>query len=181
MKRLLLLRHAKSDASRRELNDFDRALNDRGRRSAFLMGGHIKSHAMAPDKVLCSSSRRTRETLGLMVPFFDREMDIRILRGLYDVSEDNYLEIIRKFGGGSKTLMVLGHNPAMQETALRLAGNGNPDLIAAITGKFPTAGLAVIDFEVPGWSKLEERSGRVVAFFRPKEIEQTADNENGQG
>ncbi|NRG17994.1 histidine phosphatase family protein [Rhizobiales bacterium] len=180
MKRLLLLRHAKSDWSRRERSDFERTLNDRGLRSAPLMGRHIANHAMVPDKVLCSSSRRTRETLGLMMPFFDREMDIRLLRSLYNASEDDYLEIIRKFGGMAKTLMVLGHNPAMQETALRLAGNGNPDLTEAISGKFPTAGLAVIDFEAPSWSKLEEMSGRAVAFFRPKEIERTADNENGQ-
>ncbi|MXN63697.1 histidine phosphatase family protein [Stappia sp. GBMRC 2046] len=180
MKRLLLLRHAKSDWSQPDLGDFERTLNDRGRRSAPLMGRHIAGHAMLPDRVLCSTARRARETLSLLIPFFDREMDIRTLRGLYDASEDDYLEIIRKFGGSAKTLMVLGHNPAMQETALGLAGNGNPELIEAISGKFPTAGLAVIDFEAPDWSDIEAKSGRVVAFFRPKEVEQTADNENGE-
>lgn len=179
MKRLLLLRHAKSDWNRPELADFERTLNDRGRRSAPLMGRHIASEGNVPDKVLCSSSRRTRETLGLLVPFLDREMDIRILRGLYDASEGDYLEIIRKYGGSADTLMVLGHNPAMQDTALRLAGSGNSELAGEISGKFPTAGLAVMDFEVPDWSKLKEKSGKIVAFFRPKDIEQAADSENG--
>ena len=172
MARLFLLRHAKSSWDEPGLADYDRPLNLRGRSSAPMMGRHMADHALVPDRILCSGSRRTRETFAGILPFIKGDFDARFLRAIYSGMALTYRPVIRAHGGTAKTLMLIGHNPTIQETALALVGSGNPDLIADMQQKFPTAALAVIDFDdLDDWSRLEERSGRIVAFFRPKEFE----------
>lgn len=151
--------------------DFDRPLAARGRRAAGLIGEHLSTHRLIPDRVLCSSARRTRETLIGLLPLITTDLDIRITRDLYEVGPEVYLDTINALGATAKTLLVIGHNPAIQETALELISSGNPALREEIIGKFPTAGLAVIDFDIHKWSELRPRTGRVVAFFRPRELE----------
>ncbi|WP_428697708.1 SixA phosphatase family protein [Stappia sp.] len=168
MLRLLLLRHAKSDWGQAGLSDFQRPLNDRGRQAAPEVGAHMARHGLNPDRILCSSAQRTRETLALLLPSLQGEIDIRLTRKLYDESEFDYLETIRTAGEGSRTLLVVGHNPATQETALDLIGGGNPALKTAISEKYPTAALTVIDFDTKRWSAIEPGAGRVVAFCLPR-------------
>ena len=99
------------------------------------------------------------------------ELDIRITRALYEVGADAYLDCVGALGGNARSLMLIGHNPTMQDTAMELIGSGNPALRDEIESKFPTAGLAVIDFDIHKWSELRPRTGRIVAFFRPRELE----------
>jgi len=169
--RLLLLRHAKSAWDVAGLADFDRPLAARGRRAATLIGEHIATHRLVPDRILCSAARRTRETLMGVMPMISTDLEIRITRGLYEVGADAYIDTIGALGSNARTLMLIGHNPTMQDTAMELIGNGNPALREEIADKFPTAGLAVIDFDIRKWSELRPRSGRIVAFFRPRELE----------
>ncbi|WP_018185066.1 SixA phosphatase family protein [Kaistia granuli] len=169
--RLLLLRHAKSAWDVAGLADFDRPLAPRGRRAATMIGEHLATHRLVPDRILCSSARRTRETLMGLMPMIPSDLDIRITRDLYDVGADAYLDCIGALGGNARHLMLIGHNPSIQDTALELIGNGNPALREEIAAKFPTAGLAVIDFDIHKWSELRPRTGRIVAFFRPRELE----------
>ncbi|MBA5778448.1 histidine phosphatase family protein [Stappia sp. F7233] len=164
----MLLRHAKSDWSEAGLHDFDRPLNERGRQAAPLMGAHLATHALLPDRILCSTARRARETLALMLPHLSGDSDVGLTRRLYDEGEDDYVAIIHALGGNAHSLMLIAHNPAIQATALALIGNGNPALRDEIAEKFPTAALAVIDFDAESWADVEKDSGRVVAFFRPK-------------
>jgi phosphohistidine phosphatase len=171
MPRLLLLRHAKSSWEALGVADFDRPLSSRGRRAAPLMGRHIAAHALTPDRIVCSTARRTRETLAGLLPYCAGEMDIRLTRDLYDTSAAEYLDVIRAFGGTARVLMVIGHNPAMQETAIELVGTGNPALVAAVGTDYPTAALSVVDFPEKRWSEIAPRGGRIVAFFRPRELE----------
>ncbi|MQT11542.1 SixA phosphatase family protein [Segnochrobactrum spirostomi] len=171
MPRLLLLRHAKSSWDAPQLADFDRPLNSRGRRSAPLMGRHIAAHALVPDRIVCSTARRTRETLAGLLPYLATEMDIRMTRDLYDSSASDYLDVIRAFGGSARTLLVIGHNPALQETAIDLVGTGNPTIVDQITSEFPTAALAIIDFPEKKWSEIHPKGGRIVSFFQPRELE----------
>lgn len=179
--RLLLLRHAKSDWSEAGLTDFDRPLNERGRQAAPLMGAHLASHAMQPERILCSTARRARETYALMLPDLAGDCETSLTRRLYDEGEDDYVETIRTFGGKARSLMVIAHNPAMQETALSLIGNGNPALKREIAEKFPTAAVAVIDFDAEAWADIEPASGRVVAFFRPKVVAAAAQDNDPPG
>lgn len=170
MPRLLLLRHAKSAWDAETIADYDRPLNARGRSALPLMGHHMAIHGLAPQKILCSSARRTRETLAGLLPFFGDDLGARLTRDLYDAGEDRMIDQIRAHGGNARTLLVIGHNPGLQETALALIGAGNPLFIEDIEAKFPTAGLAVIDFPAMKWVDVEPKTGRIVAFFRPREL-----------
>lgn len=171
MARLLLLRHAKSAWGDPTLRDFDRPLNLRGRASAPLMGRHMADHRLAPDRVLCSSARRTRETFAGILPFFATDLSAHFVRRLYETTEAGYLKTIRDLGGPARTLLVIGHNPTIQSFALSMIDRGNPELTEQIREKYPTAGLAVIDVDGDDWSKLVPGTGRIVAFFRPRELE----------
>ncbi|WP_334174184.1 histidine phosphatase family protein [Pseudoxanthobacter sp.] len=171
MPRLLLLRHAKSSWDVPGLGDHDRPLNSRGRHAAPLMGRHIAAHALLPERVICSTARRTRETLAGLLPHFDREMDIRLSRALYDSGSADYIDVIRASGGKARVLLIIGHNPALQDTAVDLVGAGNPALIETVATHYPTASLAVIDFPQKTWAEIAPHSGRIVAFFQPRELE----------
>ncbi|WP_350334860.1 SixA phosphatase family protein [Coralliovum pocilloporae] len=170
MLRLMLLRHAKSSWTGTTQTDFDRTLNERGRRSAALMGHHLSDHRLVPERILCSSAQRCRETLAGLLPYFSSAMDIDVSRPLYDAMDDDYIDHIHAFGGNARSLMLIGHNSATQDTALSLIGSGNPELIEQMNAKFPTAGIAVIDFDKTAWSTITASSGRLVAFFRPRDL-----------
>jgi phosphohistidine phosphatase len=170
MPRLLLLRHAKSSWDDIDLDDFDRPLNSRGRRAAPLMGRHCTQHNLVPQAILCSAARRTRETLAGLIPYFSSDLDIRVSRDLYMTSEATHLAHVRAVGDTTRTAMLIGHNPTMQDLALRLIGSGNPSLREEIEEKFPTAAIAVIDFDVRTWAEVDAGLGRIVAFFRPREL-----------
>lgn len=168
MPRLLLLRHAKSSWDDISTDDYDRPLSSRGLIAAPVMGSHIAAHGLAPDKILCSSARRTRETLAGLLPFFDEDLEVRLTRDLYLAGEDRMIDQIRAHGGNAATLLVIGHNPGLQETALAFIGAGDPAITEVIAEKFPSAGLAVIDFHAVKWVDVEPRSGKAIAFFRPR-------------
>ncbi len=170
MPRLLLLRHAKSSWNDDALADFDRPLATRGHSVLPLVGHHLATHGLTPQKVLCSSARRTRETLAGLLPYFEGDLDVRLSRELYEAGEDRLIDQIRAHGGGARTLLVIGHNPGLQETALALIGTGNPSPIEDLEKKFPTAAAAVIDFPAVKWVDVEPKSGRLVAFLRPREL-----------
>ena len=167
MPELLLLRHGKSSWDEPNTADFDRPLSDRGRRDAATMAEVIAA-GYPPDRILCSPARRTRETLGpLLKQLGGDEPEIVFEVDLYR-REDGYRDIIAAQGGDSRRLLVVGHNPAIQETAIALIGSGDKDKRADVAAKYPTGALAVIDFEGP-WAGLKPLGGRLVAFERPRE------------
>jgi len=170
MPRLLLLRHAKSSWDDFSLEDFERPLNTRGRRTAPLIGRYIADNDMVPDRILCSASARTRETLALIQPEFQTERTALFLDDLYDGSEGTYTSLIRAHGGDAATLLVVGHNPATQMTALELIGDGAAPTMRAIDDKFPTAALVVIDFDVDDWDEISPKTGHLIEFIRPREL-----------
>lgn len=171
MPRLLLLRHSKSVRPGGAIDDFDRPLNERGRLAAPLVARHLVALGLAPQKILCSSSRRTRETLLPLLRAFDEDIELRLTRDLYLAEEDRVIDQIRAHGNGSRTLLVIGHDPGLQHAALTLIGAGNPSLIEDLEAKFPTSGLAVIDFPAGKWVDVEPKTGRLVAFLHPRQME----------
>ena len=168
MLRLLLLRHAKSSWDEPGLADFDRPLNARGRQAAPLVGRYMVENALQPARVLSSTARRARETLALILPILDAEMTIDLTRDLYDSIEADYVTAIQAVTGGESPLMVVGHNPAMEDTAHRLVGESEPGLIGEMERKYPTGALAVIDFDVPAWSKIAPGTGVLKDFVQPR-------------
>lgn len=124
-----------------------------------------------PDRILCSSAQRTRETLAGLLGFLKNPSDVTITDRLYHEAEDTYLPQIRTLAKQAKTLLVIGHNPATQDTALEIVGSGNPHLRAAIEQKYPTAALSVITFEADDWLKIQAGTGTLEQFVRPRDLE----------
>ena len=172
MTRLLLLRHAKSSWAEPGTADRDRPLNPRGRRAAQYMAQWISQAEFPPERILCSPSRRTRETLAALLPHLEQPGDVAILDELYDPLSDDYCETIAAHGGNANCLLLIGHNPTIHTTALRLIGNAEGGDAAQLAAKFPTAALAVIDFD-GSWQQIAARSGSLVAFVRPRELEES--------
>jgi phosphohistidine phosphatase len=167
MLHLLLLRHAKAESAANGMADHERRLTARGRRDAGLMGEAIA--AEPPDAILCSPAKRTRETLAAVVAHLEKKPKTTFPDELYEAGSD-YREAIAALGGAAHRLLVVGHNPTIHRTALALTGAGDAALHAMLSGKFPTAALAVIAFDVPGWQVIQPGSGELLAFRRPKDL-----------
>jgi len=170
MLRLLLMRHAKSDWSDGSLADVDRPLNGRGKRAATAMGRYMRQEALSPDLILCSAAQRTRETLARLLPSLPRQTTIRTLSSLYVDSETDYIGHIRHYGDGSATLMVIGHNPATEDTAMELTGTAASGSLQELQHKFPSGALAVMDFEMEDWAGLLPETGYLERFIIPRSL-----------
>jgi phosphohistidine phosphatase len=166
VKRLFLLRHAKSSWDDPGLDDHERRLAPRGRRASKLIAEHLRRERIAPSLVLCSSARRTRETLKRVGSALD-EADVSIEDGLYEASGDALLQRLREVPDDVKSVMLIGHQPSIQALALDLAGDGAQ--LARVRAKFPTAALATLLF-AGGWSDLGPGVAELVAYVKPKEL-----------
>jgi phosphohistidine phosphatase len=147
--------------------DRDRPLAPRGRRAAERMALRIAEPDLLPDRILCSPARRTRETLAALLPHLAGEVEVAVPDDLYE-EEADYRPAIAAHRAAAERLLVIGHNPAIQATALALVGRRASAELAA---KFPTAALAVIDFDGEGWTRMRAGSGRLVAFIRPRDLD----------
>ena len=159
MRRLFLLRHAKSSWQTDGQEDFDRPLSERGRSTAPAIGAFMRQNDIAPDLVLCSTACRTRETLALVLPFLRGEATIRL--------EDRlYLASAAKLSAGLKRL----DNAGLQDLALALSAKDRSQALQSIESKLPTAALVQIDFAVSRWSSLEPHSGTLARFVSPRSL-----------
>lgn len=168
MRRLLLLRHAKSSWADPGVRDHDRPLNARGRTAAPLVGGYLRTHDLVPDRVLCSSARRTCETLALLD--LPGSVDIEVEHDLYLAYEETVLDLVRETDDAVATLMVVGHNPTTHDVALGLAGGGDPDALARLGQKYPTGALAVLGI-AGGWRDLAAGTATLERFVTPRELD----------
>jgi phosphohistidine phosphatase len=157
MKHLYLLRHAKSSWKHPELPDHDRPLAGRGRRAAKAMAKHIRAEGIAPELVLCSTARRARDTLERIEPALGRR-SVKVERELYGAGVRQLLDRVRRVPSSVESVLLIGHNPGMQDLAAALTG---------FDGKFPTAALATI--ALPAWDELED--AELVAFTKPRDLE----------
>ncbi len=152
--------------------DRDRPLTARGHRDARLMGTAIAEGGI-PDLILCSPSRRTRETLEGIVETLASEPKITFVDRLYDGRDATYDDVIATHGGGAARLLVIAHNPTIHATAVALSVKGDRKLRAAMAAKFPTSALAVIAIDTPDW---HVEPGELVDFRRPKDLGGEADD-----
>jgi phosphohistidine phosphatase len=173
MKRLFLLRHAKSlrDES---MNDKDRPLNARGRADAPTMGAYMHKQRYIPDRVLCSSAKRTVETWMMLAPELETAPQPTLLDSLYLAASGSIVRIIRQDGREATALLVIGHNPGLEDAARKLIANPlsvkERELVGEIETKFPTGALAVLEFDIQAWSEVAEGAGKLVDFARPKHL-----------
>jgi phosphohistidine phosphatase len=167
MRRLMLLRHAKSDRTP-GLEDHDRPLNARGRASAPAMGAYLAEQKLVPALIVCSTSLRTRQTYDLLAPSLPKSARVVFDEALYLAERDAILALVRALPKDAEVAMLIGHNPGLQEAAIALAGTGDADTRRRLHDKFPTAALAVIDFPRDDWASVRARNGRLERFATPK-------------
>ncbi|WP_421912898.1 SixA phosphatase family protein [Mesorhizobium sp.] len=164
MSRLYLLRHAKAGWALPGVRDFDRPLDASGLADAERMGAAMRARSFVPDVTLCSNARRARETLEGLAGQADTGR-VLFLDTLYSEDAAGYLAIIRD-NGGPGSLLVIGHNPMMEDLAMAVSGNGDEAALAMLNHGFPTSGLAAIRF--PGNLADATRGlGYLEAFLTP--------------
>ena len=165
---LFLLRHAKSSWDDPEIDDHDRPLAPRGRRAAARIADYATKRAIRPDLILCSSAKRARQTLERIAPSLGRDAEIHIERSLYGATEDRLLERLHVVPDEADSVMMIGHNPGVQDLALLLAKEGR--LRTTLEDKFPTAGLATLAFGSLAWKDVDTESGELVDFAVPRRL-----------
>jgi phosphohistidine phosphatase len=168
MRRLWMLRHAKSSWDDPGLADHDRPLADRGRRAAEAMAGYLEREEIRPGLVVCSSARRARETLAAVLPSLGAELTIRVDPALYTFSGSQLLETVLELPDDHAEVLLVGHNPAMEDLVATLAGGG--DRLASLQEKFPTAALAGLDLAIENWGDAARGSALLTTFVTPREL-----------
>ncbi len=162
MKRLILMRHAKSDWNHPHLSDHERPLNKRGKRDAPRMGALLQTQGIEIDTILCSTAQRTRETLALFLEEYTFEGEIDFVERLYHADLRHYIAVLGELSADVETAMLVGHNPTMS-TAL--------DFFADIFESFPTAAIAYLEFDTDNWNALiGNRDAKLLGYWTPKGI-----------
>lgn len=168
---LMLFRHAKSDWSEPDLDDHERPLALRGIAAARAMGAAMAARGLNPDSVLCSPALRAQQTWREAAAAFTPVPPTRTVPALYDFGDgEALLNVIRQEGGGATRLMLVCHNPAIEQLAGRLSQAGDAALRQRMHHKFPTAALAVIAFPSATWAGIGADAGELTAFLRPRDI-----------
>ncbi len=165
-----LLRHAKSSWLDATLADEDRPLAPRGARACEAMRRYMALADVHPDLVLCSSARRTRQTLELIRPTLGERAAVMHEKALYGASPEVMLEWLRGSPADAGSVMLVGHNPATQALALRLAGGGDTEARARMAAKFPTGALAILVHRGASWGELNSGVCELHSFVGPREI-----------
>jgi phosphohistidine phosphatase len=166
-KYLFLLRHAKSSWDDPGLADHERPLAPRGRRAAKVMAKHLERKGIAPELVLCSPATRTRQTLTRLAPGLGKNPDVQIEPELYAASAPVLLEVLHEVPDEIESVMLIGHNPGIQDLALSLA-RGGPEVVR-VRSKFPTAGLATLELN-GSWRELAPGTAELVSLVKPKDL-----------
>jgi phosphohistidine phosphatase len=171
MKRLYLLRHAKSDWADPDRVDADRPLSPRGRRAAPTLGRYMRREGLIPALVLASTARRTEETWDLLSETLKGDIPVETSHKLYLASPARLLKTIRGVDDRIASVVIVGHNPGIQALALELAGSGDATARDRITTKYPTGGLAVFDFAVDHWADVAAGGGALERFVVPRDLD----------
>lgn len=168
-RRLILLRHAKS-AWPEGVADRERPLADRGRKAAPVIGAYMAREKLIPDLALVSPARRARETWKLVRGALAKKVTEREAPEIYEVSAERILDVIRTVEPSIRTLLLVGHNPGMENAASLVVANGDADAVGRMREKFPTAALAVIDLDLDGWDEIAAGTGCLKRFVTPRSL-----------
>ena len=178
MRRLMLLRHSKTEPDAPSGRDQDRRLDNRGRHDAAEIGGWIGRHPPFPDLVLVSHAIRAHQTWEIAWQAMKElvgEPQVELMPELYGADPAQLLQTIRMASATDpQHLMIVGHNPGMHELALALAGSGDARGHKALADNLPTSGLAIFDFAVDDWNDVGFRRGQLVLFVSPKLLKETS-------
>lgn len=179
MRRLMLLRHAKTEHDAPSGRDHDRRLDERGQMDAAAIGTWIGRHPPLPDAVLVSTAVRARQTWDIAREAMRDapQPHVEWLDEIYGAEPTQLLQTIRMAEVTEPArLMLVGHNPGMHELALMLAGGGDTAARKSLEDNLPTAGLVILDFAVDSWGEVAFRGGELVRFTSPKLLKQALDD-----
>ena len=172
MKLLGLFRHAKSDWHDARARDFDRPLNERGRKGAAVMGRHIAAHGIRWQRVLSSPAVRAAETIELAAEAAGQSMPVEWDRRLYLASSHNLGDVLRELPDATASVLMVGHNPGLEDLIFDLVpDDGTCPLRALVEEKFPTATYAVLELAIDRWSDLDDGCGKLVHLVRPRDLD----------
>lgn len=171
MKKLYLLRHAKSDHNHR-IDDHERSINERGRSACLQVVDYIKAEGITPDLILSSSSRRTKETATILIEEVYPDIKLRLSDRLYLATAGEIIRSINMLEDSCKSVMLVGHNPGLHECTVLLAGDGSDkEALLRIEQGFPTAALVIVECDIANWQELEPGRGRLLNVFVPSKSE----------
>jgi phosphohistidine phosphatase len=174
MRRLLLLRHAKTERPEPGERDRDRKLTTRGRADAPVIGAYLVRHRLTPDLALVSPVTRAAETWTLVAACFAKAPRAADNERIYNASPATLVSLIRE-AREARTLLVVGHNPGLHDLAVQLIASGDVEARERVKEKLPTCGLVVIDFPFDEWSRLHANAGRLERFVSPRLIAEATD------
>jgi phosphohistidine phosphatase len=169
MRRLMLLRHAKTERAEPDGRDRDRVLMKRGRDDATVIGKYMSDHGLVPDLAIVSPAARAQETWALVAAAFAKAPRMATDGRIYNAVPETLINLIGETRK-APALLVVGHNPGLHELALQLIASGNPQMREQINEKLPTSGLVVIDLPLDDWSALHPHVGRLERFVSPRQI-----------
>lgn len=171
MRRLILLRHAKTEKLSASGLDRDRRLDERGRSDAPIMGQYLANEGLTPDLALISPAARVRETWDLLAGALPSAPRMDVVPELYAADPTQLLRIVRTADGREpNVLMVVAHNPGLHEFALTLTKTGRPSDRADLGDSLPTCGLAVLDFPVDDWHAIAFQTATLERFVNPRRL-----------
>ncbi|MDF2493663.1 histidine phosphatase family protein [Sphingomonas sp.] len=173
MKTLTLLRHAKSGWDDPVTRDFDRPLNDKGRKAAVVMGRELRAQGETFDRIMASPARRVVETIAEVAIGYGAPIEPIWDKRLYLASAATLLEVARETPDDCDRLLLIGHNPGLEDFALLLTGTGPPELVSALEEKYPTATMAQLTFDVGRWAEVARGGGTLARFVRPRDLDPT--------
>jgi phosphohistidine phosphatase len=172
MRRLMLLRHAKTESDAPSGRDRDRRLDERGLIDAADIGAFIAQHPPFPELVLVSSADRARRTWELAWDAMQARVpqpQIEFEPDLYNADPMQLLHSVKMAAGvDPKQLLLVGHNPGMHEFALALTGDGDTAARQELARNMPTSGLAIFDFDIEAWHDVSFGRGRLISFVTPR-------------
>ncbi|MEM1159964.1 MAG: histidine phosphatase family protein [Pseudomonadota bacterium] len=170
MRKVILLRHAKSSWNDPQLDDHDRPLNSRGEAAAPIIGGWLAHRRLKPDVVLCSSSVRTCQTVARMRASMPGLPEPLVEEGLYHASPTAMRERLNRLPGHLKTVLLVGHQPGLGSLVRQLSDGTERRRCRRAYEHFPTAAAAVLEADLDDWSELRPGSARFVDFAKPREL-----------
>jgi phosphohistidine phosphatase len=169
MRRLLLLRHAKTERAEPGERDRDRKLMKRGRTDATVIGAYMARHGLIPDLAMVSPAARARETWLLVAACLAKPPPMATEDRIYNATVEKLVAVIGE-AKKARTLLIVGHNPGLHELAVQLIASGDVGAREQINEKLPTSGLVVVELPLDDWALLRPHSGRLERFVSPRLI-----------
>jgi len=170
MKSLYLMRHAKSDWGDYTLPDHERPLNERGCEAAAKMGAYFDTNGISPALILCSTAKRTRETLDILISNSGITAPTEYCADIYEASVQTLMSLIKDKGANNSSLLMIGHNPGFHMLGLELSKPSEGNAYQKLLHRLPTGALMEIEFDGETFSEIASQTGHLRSFIRPKSL-----------